>query len=366
MGSPKYHGIECKLFETCGMYKSNPVTTYKQAKTIYMYLTPLRLLLKSENNPELMKLSSKLEDRENTLIYFLNAAHVVKPMYKLLGLETRFSELQIQTACGILDTNCYEIKWDRGLARGLYEKVAYLNHDCVPNCRKYFDSQRTMHVLAATTIEEGHEMFLSYVSPLFSTPMRQAILLQTKGFHCLCKRCKDPEELGSPLGGIRCKNKSANCPGSAYPSEPLELDSDLICNLCQNVISCDTAKMMQDTAMNLINGKAENPKDSIEILNNLERFLPQGNHIMVDLKLRIIDQVIEDQSLRGPFEDIAINFCFELLNMARNIAPGTSKLRGVLSMKFHQLTERGPHPLVVSKSYLDAMFAEDQSVLLLD
>ena len=96
MGSPKYHGIECKLFETCGMYKSNPVTTYKQAKTIYMYLTPLRLLLKSENNPELMKLSSKLEDRENTLIYFLNAAHVVKPMCKLLGLETRFSELQIQ------------------------------------------------------------------------------------------------------------------------------------------------------------------------------------------------------------------------------------------------------------------------------
>ena len=43
-----------------------------------------------------MKLSSKLEEREDTLIYFLNAAHVVKPMYKLLGLESRFSELQIQ------------------------------------------------------------------------------------------------------------------------------------------------------------------------------------------------------------------------------------------------------------------------------
>ena len=86
---------------------------------------------------------------------------------------------------------------------------------------------------------------------------------------------------------------------------------------------------MQDTAMNSISGKAENPKDAIEILNNLERFLPQSNHIMVDLKLRIIDQVIEDQSLREPFEDIAINFCFELLNMARNIAPGMSKLRGM-------------------------------------
>ena len=35
-------------------------------------------------------------------------------------------------------------------------------------------------------------------------------------------------------------------------------------------------------------------------------------------------------------------------------------------MKYHQLTERGPNPLVLPKDYLDNMFAEDQSVLLLD
>ena len=41
-------------------------------------------------------------------------------------------------------------------------------------------------------------------------------------------------------------------------------------------------------------------------------------------------------------------------------------IAGVLSMKYHQLTERGSNPLVISKDYIDTMFAEDQSVLLLD
>ena len=98
MGLPKYHGPECKLFEACGKYKSDPVTTYKVAKTIYMYLTPLRLLLKAEHKTDLLSLTSKLEERQDTLIYFLNAAHVVKPMHKILGLGDRFTELQIQVS----------------------------------------------------------------------------------------------------------------------------------------------------------------------------------------------------------------------------------------------------------------------------
>ena len=96
IGSPKYHMAECKLFENCGKFKSDPITTYKVAKSIYMFLTPLRLLLKSESFPALMTLTSELEKRQDTLIYFLNAAHVVKPLHKWLGLENRFSEIQIQ------------------------------------------------------------------------------------------------------------------------------------------------------------------------------------------------------------------------------------------------------------------------------
>ena len=71
-----------------------------------------------------------------------------------------------------------------------------------------------------------------------------------------------------------------------------------------------------------------NAQDTMDNLVNLERFLPQSNHIMVNLKLKLIDQIIANDNERTKFEEIAIKFCFELLQMARLIAPGKSKLRG--------------------------------------
>ena len=96
MGMPKYHGAECKLFEDVGKYKSEPVTTYKVAKGIYMYLTPLRFLLEAEKIPELLELNANLEERMDTLIYFLTLSHVIKPIHKALGLGERFSSDLIQ------------------------------------------------------------------------------------------------------------------------------------------------------------------------------------------------------------------------------------------------------------------------------
>lgn len=211
----------------------------------------------------------------------------------------------------------------------------------------------------------------------------QAILQQTKCFKCICNRCQDPQELGSGLSGLKCKNKAINCQGVASQLDPLNADSDLECNLCKQVITNESAKMMQDFVMNSI-GSISKPDDTLETLKNMERFLPHSNHIMVDLKLKLIDQVLENEALREKFEELAIKFCFQLLQLAKIVAPGLSKLRGmskkmflstlscqvlflgVLSMKYHQLTEKGPDPLVISKDFIDSMFAEDQSVLLLD
>lgn len=88
------------------------------------------------------------------------------------------------------------------------------------------------------------------------------------------------------------------------------------------------AKMMQDTAMNSVNGKVLHPSETLDIMTNLERFLPASNHIIIDLKLKLIDQVLEDPTFREEYEATAVNYCIEMLNLARNIAPGTSKLRG--------------------------------------
>ena len=105
LNTPKYHGAaECKLFEDCGKYKSEPVTTYKEAKPIYMYLTPLRFLLEAENSPEILELNANLEERIDTLIYFLTLSKVVKPIHQILGLGERFSAEHIQV-CIIFPPN---------------------------------------------------------------------------------------------------------------------------------------------------------------------------------------------------------------------------------------------------------------------
>jgi len=178
------------LFEEAGKYKQDPITTYKHAKAIYMFLTPLRLLLKSETCPEVLQLDGKIEERADTSIYFL-PVFVTKRIHKILGLTERFSAEQIQMACGILDTNCFEIKWDQGIARGLFSQAALINHDCAPNCRQYFDAHRNIHIMTCCEVYSQEELSLSYINPLLSTPMRQAILLQTKHFQCVCQRCQD-------------------------------------------------------------------------------------------------------------------------------------------------------------------------------
>ena len=172
-----------------------------------MFLTPLRLLLKSETCPEVLQLDGKIEERADTSIYFL-PVFVTKRIHKILGLTERFSAEQIQVgqpnifsisvfniffqmACGILDTNCFEIKWDQGIARGLFSQAALINHDCAPNCRQYFDAHRNIHIMTCCEVYSQEELSLSYINPLLSTTMRQAILLQTKHFQCVCQRCQD-------------------------------------------------------------------------------------------------------------------------------------------------------------------------------
>ena len=66
--------------------------------------------------------------------------------------------------------------------------TARINHDCSPNCRKFFSSDKsqggkgyiTMIVKAARYIEPGEELTISYTPPLFNTTVRQVILTQTK------------------------------------------------------------------------------------------------------------------------------------------------------------------------------------------
>lgn len=360
----QFHLEECALLSSSEQYSKKPILCIQDAKIIYTFLTPLRLLLLSDKDPSMLQMDSKQEDRAHTMLFCFNAMQVVKPLHKLLGLKSRYSAEQIQTACGILDTNCYEVSLNSGLARGLFKTISYFNHDCAPNCRKFFDSQRRMSVVAATDIEAGQELFLSYIPPLLSTPMRQAILQQTKCFTCVCARCKDPTELGTSLAALKCKSTDPKCGGSVLPIDPLNMHSDMECTDCKYILKSDMAKTTLDTATKFMwkdysESEPEKGSGTLEIIENLQRFLAPTNQLIVGLKLKLVDQVLADSSERCLLETTAIQFCRQLLDLARLIAPGHSKLRGVLSKKYHQLTEAGPDPLIFSTDQIDTMFGND-------
>ena len=147
------------------------------------------------------------------------------------------------------------------------------------------------------------------------------------------------------------------------------MKSDYQCQECNQEISSDMAQMTLDTVLKFIgegSGRSANPAETVEVMANLVRFLPETNHLMVDLKLRFIDQVLANQDERKDHEPLALKYCQELLELARDVAPGHSKIRGVLSLRFHQLTQNGPNPLVISKVAVEQMFDQDQSVTLLE
>ena len=99
--------------------------------------------------------------------------HVVKFLHEKLFLNRRFTSEQIQRVCGILDTNCYELGWKGIRARAIFQTIARINHDCIPNARRFFDSEYRMVVVSSRDIYPGEEVTLSYTPPLTSTPVRQ-------------------------------------------------------------------------------------------------------------------------------------------------------------------------------------------------
>ena len=91
-----------------------------------------------------------------------------------------------------IDLNLWTI-WNINFRNYLLLILARINHDCTPNCRKYFSVDQstdggnriTMVVKASRDISAGEELNISYTPPMLNTQVRQMILTQTKVNDCL-------------------------------------------------------------------------------------------------------------------------------------------------------------------------------------
>ena len=132
--------------------------------------------------------------------------NIVEYLRKRLKLE-RFSEEVIQTACGILEINTHEVKTNCGgyTARGLYPKVALLNHNCVANTiHSITNDDFKIHLRTRVKISKGDQLYGNYVESFLPTLLRREQLLEGKHFSCACSRCSDPTELGTHMSSLKC------------------------------------------------------------------------------------------------------------------------------------------------------------------
>ena len=86
--------------------------------------------------------------------------------------------------------------YDTGSEIGLFPKIARINHSCRPNAAYYWNEKLNKRLVYATRdIEEGEEIFVSFISLLMTRKERQKKLARY-GFTCTCPACSlDPKHV---------------------------------------------------------------------------------------------------------------------------------------------------------------------------
>ena len=93
---------------------------------------------------------------------------------------------QLKTFYGIAQTNGFDI----GTTTGIFPILTRVNHACRPNINYFWDKhERIMKVYAQQYIEDGQEIFNSYIFLLADTKTRQKNLNDSFKFVCKCQLC---------------------------------------------------------------------------------------------------------------------------------------------------------------------------------
>ncbi|OAD54391.1 Protein msta, isoform B, partial [Eufriesea mexicana] len=314
-------------------------------------ITPLRLLLESEKNPErwnneVKNMESHNKIRSQKKQWKLNHVNVVEYIRKRLKLD-RFSEEQIHTVCGILEINTFEIRTAKGFsARALYPTVALMNHSCVSNtCHSISPTDYRIRLRTTIEVPPDGELYGSYTHSLLPTMLRREHLLEGKHFACACPRCSDPTELGTHMSSLKC-NKCDN--GIVLSLDSLDPDSSWKCTHCEFTTSGKAVRkalqiMQADVdAVEAISGA--NGADAIQeretimkkyrsVLHPRHAFRTMLRHSLTQMYGRVDEYLLDD--LPDVVLEHKIDMCRLLLQVLDVIEPGYSRIRGMTLYELH-------------------------------
>nr|CAD7448336.1 unnamed protein product [Timema bartmani] len=96
--------------------------------------------------------------------------------------------------------------------------------------RQYIGLCSRLTLRTTVPVQSGQELYTSYTHSLEPTLIRRENLARGKYFDCGCDRCKDPTELGTHLGTLKC-NKCD--PGLILSTNPLDPEAQWKCTHCE-------------------------------------------------------------------------------------------------------------------------------------
>eukprot|EP00096_Caligus_rogercresseyi_P012004 TRINITY_DN4904_c0_g1_i1.p1 TRINITY_DN4904_c0_g1~~TRINITY_DN4904_c0_g1_i1.p1 ORF type:complete len:441 (+),score=50.23 TRINITY_DN4904_c0_g1_i1:35-1324(+) len=310
--------------EECSALSRLPVKPIFQHNTIsplYTALGPLRLLLRSRNDPEgfesriqsLMGHEDSLEKQHSGRSDY---STIVGFIQKSLGFG-EFSSLEIIRSIGIIKTNSVKLDTRRSfrvLGMGLYPNYSLFNHSCLPNTRTRKLENGTLELYAILNISKGEEIYTRYVTPQLGTFRRQQLLQTNWHFACACRRCSDPTEFGTHLNTLSCDA----CPGILLPENPLDLKSNWNCSNCESQKDHGRVSRLLFEYNILFERCQKHPQRLEELLDSELYAKPfHRNHFLnIGIKERIVHTLInaEKRGIKDPklvqkkvkyFEDIA-------------------------------------------------------------
>ncbi|XP_065075125.1 SET domain-containing protein SmydA-8 [Ochlerotatus camptorhynchus] len=325
------HSAECRVITAW-----HPKDQKRYCKTILYALTSIRGFL--------------MDDHQRSIVLNMEAHPPRKDMIteveRILKDEV-FSNLPedspnvryLRQIVNVLNTNAFEtfrmVQDEENndheiILRGLYILGALMNHCCLPNIRYVFDENLVMRCYASKPIGKGEQIFNNYSKPLWGTQHRIIHLCFSKHFMCGCERCRDPTELGTYLGALKCVRE--NCPqGRMVSLNPLKVSSVWQCDSCGLTMSNAKVTKIQEIAGRMILNNAVK-KDAayiVEYLNDhVSKFLLPCNQFTVELKLQAIRKIQDDSSLELLVEKE--KYCLDILEILAKLSYGECFVKGVL------------------------------------
>jgi hypothetical protein len=128
-------------------------------------------------------------DRTNLYVEIENST-MMTDMISVVGLDAlkRVYEEGRYSALAPEDPNDIPIPVVVGTAH--YPTIALMNHSCDPNVEwRSADGTNKIQVYALRDIQQGEEIFISYIDQSLPKDERQRMLTDLYGFACTCARC---------------------------------------------------------------------------------------------------------------------------------------------------------------------------------